>query len=958
MTRGAHSINRNTVSSASIRGAHSRCKSFNRVAMSKNPSTALGAHTIAPDASVEVSARTELVARTENVVAAPVQGAHGAHSVRSSSGDVVMTDIPSISLGAHSIAGEGGPQVASSHVQVIERPQHSKLVSRLIRFGGMTARVAALTAAVTLGVSATGMGAMVLPQQAQAIQCQGVYDSNGFHMSGASEDTTAPAADAWSTQPEAAPAPSPASSETQKLDTVSVSNYEADNASANGNADDTQVVCTTANANTGTQSDSEASNEANASSDTSHTTSADSDAASVSTNIESDGNASDDSSDSSDSSKNDSPRHEDEIPAGADQTHNDTPGAPVGGSAQGIAPAAEPEFSGLVLYSMSNDEIPIASSSTGYDSNAPPGASARAADPPLENGTYFIRWNAEDQNWLGEVQNKIEFYQGPLKGMPVLWKFDLMSDNTYQIRVTGQGVELYLVRTIGENGQYVLDLVDSLDSVDPDSHPANWRVIKVDDMGDDIYLIGDYNGVRWLGAEYDEEGHPELPLTFTYDKNIPDDESSWNLFWKIGVPTAQDFVVTYVANGGDGDFMTPTQVDSKRGANIAECAFTRFGYDFAGWNTMADGSGVTYMPGSFISGTMSLSPGFILKLYAQWEEAYVELRFVADRGGELAISEGTETGNFKDDSIYVSVLTGMIKDSTATISDVFAIALKGYHFDSWTLEGGLGEISDFFRYESTLTAADIILLAKGADADTGKMVFKPTTFTAHFLSNSYTIKFNSNGGTGSVNPMSVLYGDDSCVSGGSALKRTGYKFAGWNTLADGTGVSVADGASIEHLLDCDALKDADGADSTLYAQWNEEKTEPAPADNDDNQGSTEPSAPRDENVAPSAPAAAPAIASTDEGFRARSYAQGLFDVPVAEAAELDSFSPAFTEIKTTGGLNGGIFDTIGEFFSTDTGKIAGIIVAAGLLIALAAGLVALWMNFAGGSAANVFGRKK
>ncbi len=43
------------------------------------------------------------------------------------------------------------------------------------------------------------------------------------------------------------------------------------------------------------------------------------------------------------------------------------------------------------------------------------------------------------------------------------------------------------------------------------------------------------------------------------------------------------------------------------------CPVEREGYDFIGWNTQPDGSGVTYLPGDSLNGAEQLS------LYAQWE---------------------------------------------------------------------------------------------------------------------------------------------------------------------------------------------------------------------------------------------------------------------------------------------------------------------------------------------------
>ena len=47
----------------------------------------------------------------------------------------------------------------------------------------------------------------------------------------------------------------------------------------------------------------------------------------------------------------------------------------------------------------------------------------------------------------------------------------------------------------------------------------------------------------------------------------------------------------------------------------------------------------------------------------------------------------------------------------------------------------------------------------------------------------------------------------------NAYKKTGYKFKGWNTKANGTGTTYKDKASVKNLTT------KNGATVTLYAQW-------------------------------------------------------------------------------------------------------------------------------------------
>lgn len=87
---------------------------------------------------------------------------------------------------------------------------------------------------------------------------------------------------------------------------------------------------------------------------------------------------------------------------------------------------------------------------------------------------------------------------------------------------------------------------------------------------------------------------------------------------------------------------------------------------------------------------------------------------------------------------------------------------------------------------------------------------------AKWKANKYTIRFKGNKSTsGSVSDMSCEY-DGLYKLKANKFKRTGYKFTGWNTKANGKGTSYANKEEIENLAE------KDGAVITLYAQWKKE----------------------------------------------------------------------------------------------------------------------------------------
>ena len=86
------------------------------------------------------------------------------------------------------------------------------------------------------------------------------------------------------------------------------------------------------------------------------------------------------------------------------------------------------------------------------------------------------------------------------------------------------------------------------------------------------------------------------------------------------------------------------------------------------------------------------------------------------------------------------------------------------------------------------------------------------TISITYSKPQYTIKFNANGGTGTMADMNVKRTVSQTLTTNS-FTRSGYDFIGWNTASDGSGISYSDGAEIAYA------SITDGDVITLYAQW-------------------------------------------------------------------------------------------------------------------------------------------
>jgi uncharacterized repeat protein (TIGR02543 family) len=221
------------------------------------------------------------------------------------------------------------------------------------------------------------------------------------------------------------------------------------------------------------------------------------------------------------------------------------------------------------------------------------------------------------------------------------------------------------------------------------------------------------------------------------------------------------YTVTFDPNGGTGS-MSDQSGNYNTTAALTLNAFTRTGYTFAGWNTAANGSGTTYADGANYTFTASIT------LYAQWTINSYTVTFDPNGG------------------------TGSMSNQTATYNTTEALTSNsftrtGYTFAGWNTAANGSGTSYANDANYTFTAS--------------------ITLYAQWTINSYTVTFDPNGGTGSMSNQSGNYNTTAALTS-NAFTRTGYTFAGWNTAANGSGTSYADGASYTFT-----------ASIALYAQW-------------------------------------------------------------------------------------------------------------------------------------------
>ena len=225
--------------------------------------------------------------------------------------------------------------------------------------------------------------------------------------------------------------------------------------------------------------------------------------------------------------------------------------------------------------------------------------------------------------------------------------------------------------------------------------------------------------------------------------------------------TADTYLVTYV---GDGATISPSSVSYTTGTSALTLPSPIFaGYTFAGWFSAATGGSLIGLVGA------AYTPTAPVTLFAQWTPGTYSVNLVAD-GGTLA---------------------------TTTLS--FTTGTAPLILPAPSLVG-----SDFTGWYSAPSGGTLLATAGMAYSPTS-----PITLYAQWRAQpTFTITFVSNGAASGLSPLQGLVGSAVVIPATDTLSLAGYTFAGWNTSADGSGVTYTPGQSV-----------APASSLSLYAQW-------------------------------------------------------------------------------------------------------------------------------------------
>lgn len=241
--------------------------------------------------------------------------------------------------------------------------------------------------------------------------------------------------------------------------------------------------------------------------------------------------------------------------------------------------------------------------------------------------------------------------------------------------------------------------------------------------------------------------------------------------------TAARYTVVYAPGAedvtGNMDRIRQTNLLCGRSYTPYGSYYRRTGYLFAGWVSQY---GDQIAVGKQFS-NLCREDGEIITLRARWTPIRYNVRFLANRG----------TGTMADE-------TGFVYDEGRTLNPN-AFTRKGYSFAGWNANAnGTGK-----AYADGAEVKNLYALNNGT-----------TYLYAQWQANTYTVKFDPNGGVGTMDDMQMTY-DQLRRLNTNTFTKEGSRFLGWSTVKDSARAAYWDAGYVRNL--------AESGTVTLYAVW-------------------------------------------------------------------------------------------------------------------------------------------
>lgn len=398
--------------------------------------------------------------------------------------------------------------------------------------------------------------------------------------------------------------------------------------------------------------------------------------------------------------------------------------------------------------------------------------------PVKPNTSYRFSYTVSDHNGVGQHQAFVFIYADGATvgfangvGKHDVWKYDSGNGDFVIDFTTGDAAEEFRFR------------IGTYNSSDSDVVSATFSNIKLIEKTD--YNLGLNISAAEKAVVFDAEGYGEL-ATATRDGYVFDGwytadgeeitadtpVKSENIHvYSSWIPN--QYSIAFDGNTGLGGLgMINAVYDTP--FNLPANYFIKTGFTFIGWSLAPDGEAV-YADQEEVKNLTADVNGSVT-LYAVWSANTFTVKFDAN-GGENSMADAAV--------VYDSEVSLPASGFTRT----------GYTFIGWSTDANGETLLTDAEYDNLCTE----------DGD-------EITLYAIWSENSYTLRFEKNGGQGENIPATVYGYEDSVKLPSNVFTKAGYILSGWSLEADGEQV-YANGETVKHLN-----ADKDGT-VTLYAVW-------------------------------------------------------------------------------------------------------------------------------------------
>lgn len=246
--------------------------------------------------------------------------------------------------------------------------------------------------------------------------------------------------------------------------------------------------------------------------------------------------------------------------------------------------------------------------------------------------------------------------------------------------------------------------------------------------------------------------------------------AQWSAAYHAVTFSENDSSTDSVVSGQTGNLSTPlTQF-----AGLSP-TFQNLNHTFNGWNTAANGGGLSYSDGANYSFAADVT------LYAQWIQTSRLLSFSVNGGlGGIASIAGAV-------------------GSTVTVPAANSLSFASHIFADWNTQPGGGGVTYLAGAAFLLGSAQTLYAQWSTVTNVGPSSPGPTTLV---------ITFDTDGASGVLNPVTLGVGSSIELPMATSLSNPGFVFAGWFSSAVG-GQALGQGGSIL----------TPSSSETAFAQW-------------------------------------------------------------------------------------------------------------------------------------------